>query len=291
MKLVTVATHSQSYFPFLIESCKRYGADLVVLGFNQPWRGFNQKNILMKEYLDALPPDEVVCFIDAYDVILLRPLEDLEALFVNFNKNIGARIIVGCDMTIHGNATLFGRFYFGACNNKYVNSGTYIGYAADLREMMVFIMQQSLGDTRADDQIMIRKYCSATNNVHIDCDRIFFLTFAGYQHMQFPLKHPKVNIIIDPDSHDLYYNNIRPFFVHGVGKINMMNLLEALGYDISPEQHTSILQETNEWAMRRNTQVDFQHSPRMMLVAIIAIILFIILIAINMIASKHIKIF
>ena len=285
MKLVTVATHSQSYFPFLLESCERYGAELVVLGFNQPWRGFNQKNILMKEYLDTLASDEIVCFIDAYDVILLRPLEDLETLFVNFNKITGARIIVGCDLTINGNATLFGRFYFGACNNKYVNSGTYIGYATDLRDMMDFIMQETLGDTRADDQIMIRKYCRATNTVHIDCDRIFFLTFAGYKHMQFPLKHPKVNIVIDPDSHELFYNNIKPFFVHGVGKINMLNLVEALGYDISPEQRTSILQETNEWAVRRNTQVDFQHSPRMMLVAIIAIILFIVLVILTKIKS------
>ena len=285
MKLVTVATHSQSYFPFLLESCERYGAELVVLGFNQPWRGFNQKNLLMKEYLDTLAPDEIVCFIDAYDVLLLRPLEDLEALFVSFNKNTGARIVVGCDLTVNGNYTLYARFYYGACNNKYVNSGTYIGYASDLRDMMAFIIQETLGDTMADDQIMIRKYCSATNNVHIDCDRIFFLTFAGYKHMQFPLKHSKVNIVINPDSHELFYNNIKPFFVHGAGKINMINLVEALGYEISTEQRTSILKETNEWAVRRNTQVDFQHSPRMMLVAIIAIILFIILIAIHMVNS------
>ena len=285
MKLVTVATHSQSYFPFLLESCNRYGAELVVLGFNQPWQGFNHRNILMKEYLESLPPNEVVCFIDAYDVLLLRPLEDLEDLFVNFNKITGARIIVGCDLTIHGNATLFGRFYFGACNNKYINAGTYIGYASDLNEMVTYSLNKISDDVKADDQVILRKYCSATKNVHIDCDRIFFLTFAGYKHMPFPLKHPKVNIVIDPDSHDLYYNNIRPFFVHGVGKINMINLLEALGYNVSAEQRTSILQETNDWAVRRDTQVDFQHSPRMMLVAIIAIILFILLIAIHMVKS------
>ena len=288
MKLVTVATHSQSYFPFLLESCKRYDAELVVLGVNQPWQGYNQKNILMKEYLDTLPPDEIVCFIDAYDVLLLRPLEDLANLFINFNKITGARIIVGCDQTVTGGKIgPISRLYFGTCNNKYLNSGTYIGHAADLRDMMAFIMQETLGDTRADDQLLVRKYCSATKSVHIDCDRIFFLTLVGNKTHMFPLNHPKVNIVIDPDSHELYFNNIRPFFVHGAGNINMLNLVEALGYDISAEQRTSILQETDEWAMRRNTQVDFQHSPRMMLVAIIAIILFILLVAIHMIAPKH----
>jgi hypothetical protein len=283
MKLVTVATHSQSYFPFLLESCKRYGAELVVLGFNQPWRGYNQKNLLMKEYLDSLAPDEIVCFIDAYDVLLLRPLEDLQTLFVNFNKITGARIVVGCDQKATGEKigpTV--RLYYGACNNKYVNSGTYIGYAADLREMMTFIMQETLGDTEADDQIMIRKYCSATKNVHIDCDRVFFLTLVGSA--QFPLNHPKVSIVIDPDSHELRFNNIRPFFVHGAGNVNMLNLVEALGYDISPEQRARILQETCAWLQKRKQNGYFQYA-RMIYVAIIAIILVILLVIITKIKS------
>ena len=287
MKLVTVATHSQSYFPFLLESCKRYGAELVVLGFNQPWQGYNQKNVLMKEYLDTLPPDEIVCFIDAYDVLLLRPLQDLEKLFVNFNEISGARIVVGCDLQPTGKPVDFiYRLYFGACNNKYVNSGTYIGYAADLRDMMTFIFREISNDVKADDQIMIRKYCNTTKNVHIDCDRIFFLTFAGTQSMQFPLKHPKVNIIIDHDTHELKHNNIRPFFVHGPGNINMLNLIEALGYDVSPEQRANILRETEEWVLRRSSS-EFHKRPRVIVVVIIIIILFIILIAINMIASLY----
>ena len=33
IKLVTVATQSERYFPILVESCKKHGADLVVLGY------------------------------------------------------------------------------------------------------------------------------------------------------------------------------------------------------------------------------------------------------------------
>jgi hypothetical protein len=286
MKLVTVATHSQSYFPFLLESCKRYGAELVVLGFNQPWRGYNQKNILMKDYLGTQASDEIVCFIDAYDVLLLRPLEDLEAFFVNFNKITGARIIVGCDQTATGNIGLISRLYFGACDNKYVNSGTYIGYAADLLDMMTFIFKEISDDVQSDDQIMIRKYCSATKSVHIDCDRIFFFTLVQGKFTHFPLKHNEVNIVIDPVSHELRFNNIKPFLVHGAGNINMLNLVEALGYDISLEQRVTILQETDAWLQERTKHGYFQYR-RMILVAISAIILFILLVAINMIASKH----
>lgn len=37
MRLVTVATHSERYFPYLLESCKRVDAKLDVLGWGQPW--------------------------------------------------------------------------------------------------------------------------------------------------------------------------------------------------------------------------------------------------------------
>jgi hypothetical protein len=239
----------------------------------------------MKEYLDSLPPDEIVCFIDAYDVILLRPLEDLEAFFVNFNKITGARIVVGCDVNATGSIGLVSRLYYGACNNKYVNSGTYIGFASDLRDMMTFIFKEISDDVQADDQIMIRKYCSATQSVHIDCDRVFFLTLVGGKNIHFPLKHPNVNIVIDPDSHEMRFNNIKPFLVHGAGNINMLNLVEALGYDISLEQRVTILQETDAWLQKRTKQGIFQYG-RMINVAIVAIILFILLVAI-MIALKH----
>ena len=274
MKLVTVATHSESYFPFLLESCNRYGAELVVLGFNQPWQGFNHRNVLMKEYLKSLPPDEVVCFIDAYDVLLLRPLEDLEAFFVNFNKVTGARIIVGCDQTATGEKlSLNSQLYFGACNNKHVNAGTYIGYVADLRDMISHILNKISDDVEADDQLLIRKYCSATKHVHIDCDRIFFLTLVGGKNMHFPLNHPKINVVVDPDSHDLHFNNIRPFFVHGAGHINMLNLVEALGYDVSPEQRSAIQKYNEEW-------VDERMYLRTIPLVIAIVILFIVLVVI-----------
>ena len=277
MKLVTVATHSQSYFPFLLESCKRYGAELVVLGFNQQWRGYNQKNLLMKEYLDTLASDQIVCFIDAYDVILLRPLEDLEALFVNFNKITGARIIVGCDQTAKGKKLgLSSRLYYGACNNQHINAGTYIGYVADLRDMITYILNKISDDVKADDQLLIRKYCSATKNIHIDCDRIFFLTLVGGKKDTFPLNHPNINVVVDPDSHDLYYNNIRPFIVHGAGHINMLNLVEALGYDISPEQRSAITKYNEEWVDDRMYLRTFQVSITIIILSITLVIVLIL---------------
>ena len=47
MKLITVATHNDGYFKWLKESCKRYNYDLVILGYNEKWKGFNWRLELM----------------------------------------------------------------------------------------------------------------------------------------------------------------------------------------------------------------------------------------------------
>jgi hypothetical protein len=41
VKIITVATKSDYYFPYLKESIKRNGSELIVLGYNEVWQGFN----------------------------------------------------------------------------------------------------------------------------------------------------------------------------------------------------------------------------------------------------------
>ena len=74
MHIVTVANKNDGYLNYLIESCKRNGGELEVLGWNQEWKGFMWKISLMIEYLNGLDDDDIVCFVDGYDVIILQPI-------------------------------------------------------------------------------------------------------------------------------------------------------------------------------------------------------------------------
>ena len=90
MKLVTVATHSERYFPYLKLSAEKYGHDLVVLGWGKKWEGYTWKLLLMKEYLRGVADNELVCFIDGFDVIVLQSPDKIEAAYfsqVNGNTN------------------------------------------------------------------------------------------------------------------------------------------------------------------------------------------------------------
>jgi hypothetical protein len=48
--IVTVATESKYYFPYLLESCKNNGKELEVLGYGEKWEGLNWKFKKMIDY-------------------------------------------------------------------------------------------------------------------------------------------------------------------------------------------------------------------------------------------------
>ena len=54
MKLVTVATHAERYFPYLKLSVEKYKYELVVLGWGEEWKGFVWRFHLLKDYLNSL---------------------------------------------------------------------------------------------------------------------------------------------------------------------------------------------------------------------------------------------
>ena len=176
MKLVTVATHQGGYFPYLIQSCARMGAKLNVLGWGEKWQGFTWRYMLMKHYLETLDDNEVVCFIDSFDVLLLRPLDELERFFLHFHQATGARIVVGCDKPGNSFYYFLRQWVFGTCQMKPINGGTYIGFAKDIKRMVIDILKVSSGP-KDDDQVLLTNYCNARENIiHIDCDSVFFLT-------------------------------------------------------------------------------------------------------------------
>lgn len=209
MKLVTVATESKRYFPYLLQSCKRYGAELNVLGWGKPWGGYIMKVQLMNDYLLSLDDNDIVCFIDAYDVILLRPLIELELLF----KNTGKQIAIARD-------TILTAYYFGTCKGMTINSGTYIGYVRTLKQIMQNICNEyNCKDNLLDDQVILTKYCN-NNDVYIDSNYSMFIIFALFN---------RFNII----DKNIVYNGHFPCILHGAGNVNLDTILKQLGYTVS----------------------------------------------------------
>lgn len=267
MKLVSIATHSDFYFPFLKKSCRRFDSELTVLGLGQPWPGFSFKSKLIKEYLQEVDDNEIICVIDSYDVILLRPISELEEAFITYSQLTGIRLVVGHDIQPSVLTSTVSRYQFGTCLGIPLNAGTYIGYAKEIRDMVhdIYI------DDTLDDQFLLTLYVQKNPHlVHIDTSSLFFLT----------INNPMGDFIIDNrikiEDKTLYYKGIRPFFIHGNGNTNLNSVLEQLGYYMS-ENMKYVLSVKNRWSQYNKAIHYFFYHTKLVIATCIVLVLVIYL--------------
>jgi len=226
MKFVTVATHSDGYFDFLQQSCERHNIELNVLGWGMKFQGWVWRLNIIKDYYNALDPEEIVCFIDAYDVIILQDASEIEKTF----KNMNARIVIAQDVNINPVKEIMARFvYFGTCNNVRVNAGTYIGYVKDVLWMMnsICIMNDCDNDTTLDDQKMITDLCKHMPlRFTIDTDKDIFICTSYKSYMEL------ADISVDKQKVLYYKMTATPCILHGAGGAHINDIIKSLGYDI-----------------------------------------------------------
>jgi len=219
LHIVTVATESKFYFPYLVESCKRNGTNLVVLGFGEKWLGFNWRLKKMMEFLKTIPDNDVVCFLDGYDILCTRNLYQLIPKFLKIKKETDCKIIVGSDQH-YTLLKYWAKLTYGECDKKLINAGNYIGYKKDLLKIIEHIYLNNPDDAN-DDQLLLTKYCVHNPSLfHIDTKSEIFLVYMN----------PFTDVQdITVRNKSIYYKNQNPFFVHTPGGF-LDKLIIDLGY-------------------------------------------------------------
>lgn len=139
--LATVATSFNDGFRRFMRSAKVYNIPTKVLGMGKKWEGGDMKraggghkvNLLKK----ALKPfaddrDKIVLFTDGYDVVLLGTSDQIVEQF----KMMDARIVFSAEPYCWPDESLADKYPITESRYKYLNSGGFIGYAADLYELI-----------------------------------------------------------------------------------------------------------------------------------------------------------
>lgn len=157
--LITYATHDERYFKFLKNRVHK------VLGFGKPWNGFHDKVKAVVEFCESVEPDDIVCFIDGFDSMILGTDQEILAAY----KALGQDLVFSLEKTM--NYTLLTKYSmsknFGECIENRLNSGLYIGNAQSIAE---FWTDMKPGQ---DDQ---RYAC--VKNPFVDRDNRLFYNFS-----------------------------------------------------------------------------------------------------------------
>ena len=242
MLFVTVATHAERYFGALLESCRRYKCQLIILGWGQRWRGFRWRQQLIAQWLTTLPEYETVVVLDAFDSIVLRDASTLETQFKSMN--VPVLFSTEKDYASPLMRYAYRKVYGDKCSGANVCAGLYMGYVWALRRLFNDI-QETFGAEGHDDQQMLYQFCRVRPQWFdgtLDRESRIFLNVHGGSSQSLRQACDYTWFDIDRNMYCRFDgdggggaarlinidNGLRPYVLHGPGNVNLNSILSRL---------------------------------------------------------------
>jgi len=144
----------------LQKSAQKHNIKVTVLGKDVEWKSNYQKIALLLREIRDLDEHEIILCTDAFDVLYLATEKEIVEKFHRISGDSG-KIIFGAQIPFGSHYPQFKKYWdkFSApYSYRYLNSGTFIGYAADLVKMLTNILDMTYGSSETSDQKLYAMY-------------------------------------------------------------------------------------------------------------------------------------
>lgn len=185
MRFVTFATDDPPRLGCLLASCRHHGIPLERLGAGRPFLGHGTKIACLDEFCAALPPDELVLYVDASDVLWLRPADGLEATFAAG----GADIVFAAEQYFlfqqPGKFRQWRRHPAGRPPfplRRFLNAGTFAGRADALRRL--FAACAIRPETHCDQTLFSARFIAGYPGITLDYAQRLFACTGGREGLE-----------------------------------------------------------------------------------------------------------
>ena len=131
LHVITYSTDAERH-KYLKQSDEAVGLNIIYL-MSDTWNGVQDKIIAMLNILDKLPDNDMVLFLDAYDAIVTCGKDEIISKFLSKQCDVLISCELNCWPLWHKG--IMDRILPPTLNNKYINSGTYMGFVKNVREM------------------------------------------------------------------------------------------------------------------------------------------------------------
>lgn len=166
----TVATVNKEKLQQLLFSAARNLIDIDVLGMWLPFKGTGQKLTYIKNYVKNLQDDDIVLFVDAYDVLILATARVILQKFAKMETEC----VFGAEANLSFQKQL--EPYFKSPSKfKYLNSGTFMGYAGFLKTMLNEI---PIDEVKDDQSQLMLYYVEHMDRIKLDTNCELFFPLA-----------------------------------------------------------------------------------------------------------------
>ncbi len=141
--ICTVASFENDYLNKLNTSCNMHHIDLEIIGLDLPYYGNGTKLLRLSEYLSGLDDDDIVMFVDAFDVLIIVDKEVILQKFLDMN----VPFVMSAEKNCFPFANLADQYPETTSLFKFINSGAFIGYVRNLKtwlkDLSPFDLQKS----------------------------------------------------------------------------------------------------------------------------------------------------
>jgi len=199
----TVASYKAANLDKLLKSCEKNRIDLEIIGLGLPYSGNGTKLIRMTEYLKSLDDDDIVMFVDAFDVIIVADKQTILEKFLNMN----IPFLMSAEKNCYPER-LLNRYPPRENTFNYINTGSYIGYVKNLKAWLKNIPQIN---PKISDQLQVSTHY-LNGHVFFDLDYNCELFLPLYQVEDHEIAIDDENTIV----HCLTTNSM-PYVIHANG--------------------------------------------------------------------------
>lgn len=272
IRFVTIATHSERYFPVLKDSATRNSINLEVLGYGQKYTGHNFKDDLMLKYLTEnlpekragtdQPYDPYIVFVDGFDSILAGTPAEFESLLESIIKRqtqqhyYRHQVLVSKDFDPNWRSAPFLSYnywrVFPRAGNHYINAGMFAGRRNQLINFLVEVSQYRNPNINSN-QITWVDYYNLKSNPQtairafmIDQEAELFCNLCHTNTVeQLGLKvNSQQGLVLNQKNQKITY----PKAISGPGCAQLDQIVEQMGYNAPRNQTTFVKRVTGRIA-------------------------------------------
>jgi hypothetical protein len=189
LHIITLGSNEDE-MKYLKKSSENHGVTIQYI-LCEKWNGYIDKITTMINTLKNIPDNDIVCFIDAYDVLLFTNESEILSKFHAYDCNVLLSSELNCypGENIHRYNAVYQTLGIDKMTNfKYVNSGGYIGYKHALYDLLTWKPVEEIvniielgGDQNYFTEYYLEHVCIPEKRIKIDMyQRIFQSVYKLY---------------------------------------------------------------------------------------------------------------
>lgn len=201
-----VAVDKASY---LLDTSNHFNIDIELIGIGHTFTTFKDRLYLLQNYLTDVDPNEIILVMDGYDTLFNNNIEYAIDTFIFKNT----RILISAErMFTYQYPIYLDNYNKIESDYRYVNAGTFMGYASDINQMLTELFELPLS-SEIDQGLMgawLHGILNQPTKVQLDtnCD-VFWVTSGDWNKLKEIAETD--DVIKNP------FTDTRPFVIHNTG--------------------------------------------------------------------------